>query len=494
MERHWDTASNHEQSALADEAVLALRQSFCDYLVSARKQRSMSIHEIAGVTRIPVRSLERLESGLFEELPADVFVRGFLRSYARCVGLDVEDTIRRYTACGMTPAPVASAMADELASSMASLHEGGHPSVRHVTAPLPSQSQSMPDDGIGTSPSLPIHAASRAVRSATQGGPDTKSDAKIEARTHAAIETSSVARRALTAPGHEAAPPVATKAPGHSADPVNAQGSSPLLALPSSQDEQPADALPARRKRRRRRRQRRDVAADAASVMNPGMASDVASDVASGVAPVAAARSAEARGADAGAATASAVEAALAASPDFVASGEATVSAPAGEPTADASPAIAVASEAHRPRAERVSDTVSQPGRAATAAEHVTARPFTSLPRASTQAARPQPVGRGRASTVATRPVLVIDDAHPEEAERAQEERVERSDSSWRSLLPPALLDSDDGSHRGTLTLAVIILVIVATLTMSYLLRRPNISGDGVTWNAPTALDEHRVG
>jgi hypothetical protein len=164
------------------------------------------------------------------------------------------------------------------------------------------------------------------------------------------------------------------------------------------------------------------------------------------------------------------------------------------EPAADASPgpAIAVASEAPRPRAERVSDTVSRPGRAATAAEHVTARPFTS--RASTQAARTQPVVRGRASTVAARPVLVIDDAHPEEAERAQEERVERSDSSWRSLLPPSLLDSDDGSHRGTLTLAVIILVIVATLTMSYLLRRPNISGDGVTWNAPTALDEHRVG
>jgi hypothetical protein len=478
MERHWDTASNHEQSALTDEAVLALRQSFCDYLVSARKQRSMSIHEIAGVTRIPVRSLERLESGLFEELPADVFVRGFLRSYARCVGLDVEETIRRYTACGMTPAPVASAMADELASSMASLHEGGHPSVRHVTAPLPSQS--MPDDGIGTSPGQP---ASRAVRSVTQAGPE----ARIDARTHAAHETSFVARRALTTPGHEAASPVPTEVSGPGAESVNAQGSSPLLALQAlSQDDQPVDAPPARRKRRRRRRQRRDGAADAASVMNPGMASDVAS----GVGPVAAVSSSEARGADAGAASTSAVEVAPAATPDSGLSDEATVS----EPAADASPgpAIAVASEAPRPRAERVSDTVSRPGRAATAAEHVTARPFTS--RASTQAARTQPVVRGRASTVAARPVLVIDDAHPEEAERAQEERVERSDSSWRSLLPPSLLDSDDGSHRGTLTLAVIILVIVATLTMSYLLRRPNISGDGVTWNAPTALDEHRVG
>jgi hypothetical protein len=66
----------------------------------------MSVYDIATVTRIPVRSLERLESGLFEELPADVFVRGFLRSYARCVGLDAEEIIRRYTQCGMPPAPV----------------------------------------------------------------------------------------------------------------------------------------------------------------------------------------------------------------------------------------------------------------------------------------------------------------------------------------------------------------------------------------------------
>ena len=114
-------------------------------------------------------------------------------------------------------------------------------------------------------------------------------------------------------------------------------------------------------------------------------------------------------------------------------------------------------------------------------------QPLTGRVRAQTQSARAQLAGRMRASTVAARPVLIIDDEHPEYAERSQEERVERSDASWRSFLPPSLLDSDDGSHRGTLTLAVIILVIVATLTMSYLLRRPNVSGDGVTWLRPAS-------
>ncbi|HLU68882.1 MAG TPA: hypothetical protein VKZ63_21520, partial [Kofleriaceae bacterium] len=49
-----------------------------------------------------------------------------------------------------------------------------------------------------------------------------------------------------------------------------------------------------------------------------------------------------------------------------------------------------------------------------------------------------------------------------------------------RTFLPPAWSE-EEGSRRGPLTLAVIILVIVATLTMSYLMRRPSYSGDGVT-------------
>ena len=48
--------------------------------------------------------------------------------------------------------------------------------------------------------------------------------------------------------------------------------------------------------------------------------------------------------------------------------------------------------------------------------------------------------------------------------------------------MPPILLDREDRSARqGGLTLAVIILLIAATLTLSYLMRRPSPSGDGVT-------------
>ena len=68
-----------------------------------REGRSLKISDVARVTKIPERSLSRLEEGKFEELPGDVFIRGFLRSYARCVGLDGEDLVREYGALARMP-------------------------------------------------------------------------------------------------------------------------------------------------------------------------------------------------------------------------------------------------------------------------------------------------------------------------------------------------------------------------------------------------------
>jgi hypothetical protein len=93
-------------------------------------------------------------------------------------------------------------------------------------------------------------------------------------------------------------------------------------------------------------------------------------------------------------------------------------------------------------------------------------------------------------------PSLVIDDADPEGAAQVLEEReaarAHESSAQRRSFLPPILLDREDRSARqGGLTLAVILLLIAATLTLSYLMRRPSSSGDGVTRAAAPAM---RVG
>ena len=69
---------------------------FCAYLRGKREQKALTLAEISRITKVPTPSLQRLETGKFDELPAEVFVRGFLRSYAQCVGLDPDDVVRRY--------------------------------------------------------------------------------------------------------------------------------------------------------------------------------------------------------------------------------------------------------------------------------------------------------------------------------------------------------------------------------------------------------------
>lgn len=76
-----------------------MNQDFVQLGTQLRRQRegrALALSHVSRVTKIPERSLVRLEEGKFEELPGDVFIRGFLRSYARCVGLDGEELVRSY--------------------------------------------------------------------------------------------------------------------------------------------------------------------------------------------------------------------------------------------------------------------------------------------------------------------------------------------------------------------------------------------------------------
>ena len=57
-------------------------------LRSARIQRGLSVEQVAQDTRISARFIEALEDEAFDELPAPVYVRGFLRSYANYLKVD----------------------------------------------------------------------------------------------------------------------------------------------------------------------------------------------------------------------------------------------------------------------------------------------------------------------------------------------------------------------------------------------------------------------
>jgi len=70
--------------------------SFGEELRREREIRGISLKEIADATKISRRFLEAIERNDHQTLPAPVFTRGFVREYARYVGLNAEDMVNRY--------------------------------------------------------------------------------------------------------------------------------------------------------------------------------------------------------------------------------------------------------------------------------------------------------------------------------------------------------------------------------------------------------------
>jgi cytoskeleton protein RodZ len=61
-----------------------------------RETRGIALEAITSETKINGRHLLSLEEGQFASLPGGVLSKGIVRGYARVVGLDEEDCLRRY--------------------------------------------------------------------------------------------------------------------------------------------------------------------------------------------------------------------------------------------------------------------------------------------------------------------------------------------------------------------------------------------------------------
>jgi transcriptional regulator with XRE-family HTH domain len=78
------------------EAVSSESGSFGDWLRRQRELREISLRDIAERTKISLRYLEAMEADRFDLLPAPIFAKGFLREYARYVGLSPDDVVNHY--------------------------------------------------------------------------------------------------------------------------------------------------------------------------------------------------------------------------------------------------------------------------------------------------------------------------------------------------------------------------------------------------------------
>jgi len=65
-------------------------------LKQIRERMGMDLKTISMETRIPVKILEVIEEETVERLPARVYLKGFLKGYAQCLGLDPNKVIEDY--------------------------------------------------------------------------------------------------------------------------------------------------------------------------------------------------------------------------------------------------------------------------------------------------------------------------------------------------------------------------------------------------------------
>lgn len=68
-----------------------------EFLRQQREGKNVSVEELATRTRIGVRFIKLIEENQFDQLPNPVSAKGFLRSYARCLGLEEGPVLNRFS-------------------------------------------------------------------------------------------------------------------------------------------------------------------------------------------------------------------------------------------------------------------------------------------------------------------------------------------------------------------------------------------------------------
>ncbi len=82
------------------------RRTSAECCARRAKQRGLTLADISRSTKIKELQLERLEAADHDTLPAEVFVIGFIKAYAREVGVDCAEALDCYRAARPAAPPV----------------------------------------------------------------------------------------------------------------------------------------------------------------------------------------------------------------------------------------------------------------------------------------------------------------------------------------------------------------------------------------------------
>src|SRR6201987_3591363 len=72
---------------------------FGDTFRKAREKKELSLEDASNVTKISSRMLRAIEEEHFDQLPGGVFNKGFIRAYAKHLGINDQEAVDEYLEC-----------------------------------------------------------------------------------------------------------------------------------------------------------------------------------------------------------------------------------------------------------------------------------------------------------------------------------------------------------------------------------------------------------
>ena len=102
-----------------DAQVTTPREGSGSLLAAARKKQNKSVEEIAAELNLSITQIKTIELDQSEGLPEPTYVRGYIRSYARLLGLDAEQVLKNY----LNPNWQKSSSLDEIPKGIANADE-----------------------------------------------------------------------------------------------------------------------------------------------------------------------------------------------------------------------------------------------------------------------------------------------------------------------------------------------------------------------------------
>jgi len=73
-----------------------MSEDFGSYLKAERELRGVTLEELHAKTKIPIHFLQALEKNKFDELPEQVFIKGYIRSFAKVIGANEDEVLSTY--------------------------------------------------------------------------------------------------------------------------------------------------------------------------------------------------------------------------------------------------------------------------------------------------------------------------------------------------------------------------------------------------------------